>query len=178
MADKNPIINALQTRLGSPSAKPRGTNAQILKERELTTSAINGAMAFGHQNTNPPPDESHWLAPFWKMGREKADAEEALRNLLDTFHSGRVAIDPSAAGWVSSCIEAGEAALGTARATAFDGSDLRESSLAMMIRRLCSKRIDGTFTITDKRRDEALELLRSMGLEGSPLRAEKTPGEG
>ena len=44
------------------------------------------------------------------------------------------------------------------------------SNLAMMIRRLCSMRIDGTFAITEKKRDEALELLRSMGLQGSPLR--------
>lgn len=58
----------------------------------------------------------------------------------------------------------------TARPTAFDGADLRESNLAMMIRRLCSMRIDGTFAITEKKRDEALELLRSMGLQGSPLR--------
>lgn len=57
------------------------------------------------------------------------------------------------------------------RALAFNGADLRESSLAMMIRRLCSMRIDGTFAITEKKRDEAMELLRSMGLEGSPLRA-------
>jgi hypothetical protein len=47
---------------------------------------------------------------------------------------------------------------------------LRERSLAMMIRRLCSRRLDGSFTINEKRRDEALALLRSMGLEGSPLR--------
>ena len=60
------------------------------------------------------------------------------------------------------------------RATAFDGADLREANLAMMIRRLCSMRIDGTFAITDKKRVEALELLRSMGLQGAPLRG--TPG--
>lgn len=50
------------------------------------------------------------------------------------------------------------------------GEDLREASLAMMIRRLCSRRPDGTFTINDKVREQALELLRSMGLQGSPLR--------
>jgi hypothetical protein len=57
------------------------------------------------------------------------------------------------------------------RAVAFDGADLRESNLAMMIRRLCSMRIDGTFAITEQKRDEALALLRSMGLQGSPLRS-------
>jgi hypothetical protein len=52
---------------------------------------------------------------------------------------------------------------------------LRERSLAMMIRRLCSRRLDGSFTINEKRRDEALALLRSMGLEGSPLRGATSP---
>jgi hypothetical protein len=30
--------------------------------------AIDGAMASGYQNTNPPP-EGHWLAPWWRRGR-------------------------------------------------------------------------------------------------------------
>lgn len=56
------------------------------------------------------------------------------------------------------------------RATNHQGEDPREASLAMMIRRLCSRRPDGTSTINDKVREQALELLRSMGLQGSPLR--------
>lgn len=56
---------------------------------------------------------------------------------------------------------------------------VRERNLAMMIRILCSRRPDGTFTISEKKRDQALELLRSMGLEGSPLRsAPGVKGEG
>lgn len=58
------------------------------------------------------------------------------------------------------------------RATTFDGTDLRESSLAMMIRRLCSRTPDGKPRISDATREQALELLRSMGLEGSPLRSD------
>lgn len=36
---------------------------------------IDGAMAFGYQNTNPPPSDDHWLTPFWKIGRQQADLE-------------------------------------------------------------------------------------------------------
>lgn len=53
---------------------PRGTDAQILKERELTASAIEGAMAFGHLNENAPPSNDHWLATWWVRGREAAEA--------------------------------------------------------------------------------------------------------
>jgi hypothetical protein len=56
---------------------PRGTDAQILKERELTIEAINGAMAFGEMNTNPPPDADHWLAPFWHIGRKLGNSAQA-----------------------------------------------------------------------------------------------------
>jgi hypothetical protein len=56
----------------------RGTDAQILFERKLTCEAINGAMAFGYQNTNPPPEDDHWLAQFWKIGRKQAELEAAL----------------------------------------------------------------------------------------------------
>lgn len=52
---------------------PRGTDAQILKERELTIEAINGAMAFGEMGKNPPPEPDHWLAPFWRIGRKLAE---------------------------------------------------------------------------------------------------------
>jgi hypothetical protein len=56
----------------------RGTNAQILFERKLTCEAINGAMAFGYQNTNPPPEADHWLAPFWNIGRKQAALEAKI----------------------------------------------------------------------------------------------------
>lgn len=51
----------------------------------------------------------------------------------------------------------------------------REQSLAMMIRILCSRRADGSFTINDSKRQRAIELLERMGLQGSPLRA-RLPG--
>jgi hypothetical protein len=34
----------------------------------LFSDAISGALAFGAQNTNPPP-AGHWLERFWQMGR-------------------------------------------------------------------------------------------------------------
>jgi hypothetical protein len=36
--------------------------------QELFSSTICGAMAFGEQNTNKPP-EGHWLTQFWNYGR-------------------------------------------------------------------------------------------------------------
>jgi hypothetical protein len=40
----------------------------------LFSDAISGALAFGAQNTNPPP-AGHWLERFWQMGR--AELSEA-----------------------------------------------------------------------------------------------------
>jgi hypothetical protein len=54
------------------------TGEQIRLERKLTCEAIDGAMAFGYQNTNPPPSDDHWLAPYWKIGRKQAEMECAL----------------------------------------------------------------------------------------------------
>lgn len=59
------------------------TPEQIRLERKLTCEAIDGAMAFGYQNTNPPPSDDHWLAPFWKIGRKQYAAEFALHYLDD-----------------------------------------------------------------------------------------------
>lgn len=59
------------------------TPEQIRLERNLTCEAIDGAMSFGYQNTNPPPSADHWLAPFWKIGRKQYAAEFALRYLDD-----------------------------------------------------------------------------------------------
>jgi hypothetical protein len=66
---------------------PRGTNAQILMEREITASSIQGAMAFGYQGTNPPPEADHWLAPFWEIGRKQA-ALEGLKAAVEAGIDG------------------------------------------------------------------------------------------
>lgn len=55
----------------------RGTDEQILFERKLTCEAINGAMAFGYQGTNPPPSADYWLAPYWQHGARMRELEQA-----------------------------------------------------------------------------------------------------
>lgn len=62
-------------------AAPRGTDAQILKERELTASAISGAMAFGYLGDQSPPEEAAWLRPFYKSGQELAAKEAEIARL-------------------------------------------------------------------------------------------------
>jgi hypothetical protein len=42
----------------------------------LFSDAISGALAFGAQNTNPPP-AGHWLERFWQMGRAERALSEA-----------------------------------------------------------------------------------------------------
>ena len=66
--------------LGGGEAK-RGTDAQILFERKLTCEAIEGAMAFGYEGSNPPPEPTHWLAQFWELGRYKASLEDRVEEL-------------------------------------------------------------------------------------------------
>lgn len=67
---------------GAEGAK-RGTLEQIQTERTLTCEAIDGAMAFGYQNTNPPPSDEHWLEPYWKIGRVMAESNAALMTLTE-----------------------------------------------------------------------------------------------
>ncbi|WP_124905131.1 hypothetical protein [Burkholderia sp. Bp9004] len=69
----------------APSAPLEGTgNGADEAEHKLTCRAIDGAMAFGYQNTNPPPSADHWLAPYWHVGRKQAE--------LETRATGRVAV--------------------------------------------------------------------------------------
>jgi hypothetical protein len=49
-------------------------------KRDLCDS-IAGAMAFGYQNTNHPP-EGHWARRFWDMGRAEGEMREALTAAL------------------------------------------------------------------------------------------------
>ncbi len=85
-------INARAASANETGAEGTKTEAEIRKtmmleqirlERKLTCEAIDGAMAFGYQNTNPPPSADHWLAPYWKIGRKQYAAEFALRYLDD-----------------------------------------------------------------------------------------------
>lgn len=54
-----------------------GTN---MYKRDLCDS-ITGALAFGKQNTNPPPD-GHWGRHFWDIGREEGAEKEELIQAL------------------------------------------------------------------------------------------------
>ncbi|WLH49809.1 hypothetical protein PSH62_17090 [Pseudomonas tolaasii] len=50
-------------------------------KRDLCDSIV-GALAFGAQNTNPPPTD-HWGQRFWDIGREeRASAEQLLKALM------------------------------------------------------------------------------------------------
>lgn len=42
---------------------------------EAVLAAVDGAIAFGRLNINPPPSGSHWLARFWNIGRQLAEQE-------------------------------------------------------------------------------------------------------
>lgn len=56
-----------------------GTNAY----KSDLCDAIVGALAFGRQNRNPPPD-GHWAQQFWEIGREESSLQETLiADLID-----------------------------------------------------------------------------------------------
>jgi hypothetical protein len=89
MGDKAIIQSAIEALSQSDVAGKRGTGEQILFERKLTCEAISGAMSFGYQNTNPPPGDDHWLAPYWTIGRRTAELEAALRDMLSVSTKDR-----------------------------------------------------------------------------------------
>ena len=70
-------LRAIHDALRAAQSGQRGAPEQILTERKLTCEAIEGAIAFGYQNTNPPPSDDHWLAPFWKIGRKQSELEQS-----------------------------------------------------------------------------------------------------
>jgi hypothetical protein len=45
------------------------------------SDSVAGSMAFGYQNTNPPP-EGHWAKRFWDMGRAEGEMREELTAAL------------------------------------------------------------------------------------------------
>ena len=61
-------IEALQ----AAPVKPYSLDLDPAGIRALTADAISGALALGFQGVNPPPNNEHWLAPFWEIGRESA----------------------------------------------------------------------------------------------------------
>lgn len=86
-------LNREVTRLQAIADAPRGTDAQILKERELTAAAGMGAIAFGGMGHAAPPYDALWLAPFWEIGMElrglraRCEAAEQCMVMLTADHN-------------------------------------------------------------------------------------------
>lgn len=59
---------------------PMSIDGANIYKRDLCDS-IAGAMTFGYQNSNPPP-EGHWLTRFWDIGRAEGAAREELTAAL------------------------------------------------------------------------------------------------
>ncbi|MES2942957.1 MAG: hypothetical protein V4772_08840 [Pseudomonadota bacterium] len=77
MCDEMKSLKARNVELEAIFSAPRGTDAQILKERGLTCDAALGAIMFGGNGSQPPPDDSAWLRPFYGMGQRIAELEAA-----------------------------------------------------------------------------------------------------
>ncbi|WP_052495785.1 hypothetical protein [Burkholderia sp. MSHR3999] len=106
---------ASATDTGADGEPKRGTPAQIRLERWLTCEMIDGAMAFGYLNTNPPPSDDHWLAQFWKIGRTQAEVTEdrdTYKRMLDEAGADlgaiekALGIDPDEAGGAAPILNA------------------------------------------------------------------------
>ena len=67
--DLNEVVSTLRRRGLS-------IDADNAYKRDLL-DAVVGALAFGAQNTNPPPSD-HWATRFWEIGREERELHEEL----------------------------------------------------------------------------------------------------
>ncbi|MDT6922763.1 hypothetical protein [Pseudomonas atacamensis] len=67
--DRNELVSTLRRR----GLSIDGDNTY---KRDLL-DAVVGALAFGAQNTNPPPSD-HWATRFWEIGREERELHEEL----------------------------------------------------------------------------------------------------
>ena len=62
-----------------PAQCPYSIDADPQGIRAMVADAITGALAFGAQGSNPPP-EGHWLAPFWNAARaDHSQADSVLK---------------------------------------------------------------------------------------------------
>ncbi|WP_256587600.1 hypothetical protein [Pseudomonas sp. HLS-6] len=71
--DKNEVVSALRRR----GLSIDGDNDY---KADLCDSIV-GALAFGKQNTNPPPAD-HWGQQFWEIGRAEGELQEEMETLL------------------------------------------------------------------------------------------------
>ena len=74
--DRNEVVSALRRR----GLSIDGDNTY---KRDLL-DAVVGALAFGAQNTTPPP-AGHWGQRFWDIGREERANSEALLKALEAL---------------------------------------------------------------------------------------------
>lgn len=72
--DPDEVVSTLRRRGG---LSLDGNNAY----KDGVLDAATGAMAFGYQNTNPPP-EGHWAQRFWDIGRAEGELRSELRQAL------------------------------------------------------------------------------------------------
>lgn len=68
------VLESLAAAAPKAEPVPYSLDADHQGIRALCADAITGALAFGAQGINPPP-EDHWLTPFWKS----ANADRAMR---------------------------------------------------------------------------------------------------
>lgn len=68
-------VASIAASAGSEPVATYSVDADPLSIRSTVAEAITGALAFGAQGVNQPP-EGHWLAPFWKAAREDKEAAE------------------------------------------------------------------------------------------------------
>ncbi|UFQ02207.1 hypothetical protein [Pseudomonas fitomaticsae] len=73
LQDKGLDLNEVVSTLRRRGLSIDGDNAY---KRDLL-DAIVGALAFGAQNTSPPPSD-HWGTRFWEIGREERGLHEEL----------------------------------------------------------------------------------------------------
>lgn len=73
LQDKGLDLNEVVSTLRRRGLSIDGDNAY---KRDLL-DAVVGALAFGAQNTNPPPSD-HWATRFWEIGREERELHEDL----------------------------------------------------------------------------------------------------
>jgi hypothetical protein len=78
LQDKSLDLNEVVSTLRRRGLSIDGDNAY---KRDLCDS-IFGALAFGAQNNNPPPD-GHWGQRFWDIGREERALTGALVSALE-----------------------------------------------------------------------------------------------
>lgn len=67
MSDKPKVVELPHLTKSFAEMKPNPLNSEHLQE--LFSAAIDGAIAFGFQGENAPP-EGHWLRKFWEHGYE------------------------------------------------------------------------------------------------------------